>query len=101
MVDTAAPWCIFEPQIGEEIRDSVEVFEERVCLHTRLGRFWGSLCSGRLKVPSVSGEPLDVEALMFLSPDWPGGNFIGYEGCLDRIRFAVDPYRNRFYFASP
>ena len=44
-----------------------------------------------------SGSPQD---LIFLSPDWPGGNFIGYEGVLDRIRFAVDPHRNRFYFSS-
>lgn len=100
MVDTGAPWCIFEPQIGEEIRDSVEVLEENACIHSRLGRFWGTLCSGRLTLPAEEGEPLAVDALMFLSPDWPGGNFIGYEGFLDRIRFAVDPHRNRFYFSA-
>ena len=46
------------------------------------------------------GAPLEIEAVIFLSKDWPGGNFIGYQGFLQKIRFAVDPHCNRFYFAS-
>lgn len=101
MVDTAAPWCIFEPAIGKKIRDRLDVVRENALIDSRLGRFRGTLGFGSLKVLAEEGEDLDIMVLMFLSPDWPGGNFIGYEGCLDRIRFAVDPYRNRFYFASP
>lgn len=100
MVDTAAPWCIFEPAIGEVLRDHVDVIRENVSIHSRLGRFQGILGQGRLQIVADEGEDLDVMVLMFLSPDWAGGNFIGYEGALDRIRFAVDPHRNRFYFAS-
>lgn len=44
------------------------------------------------------GESLRVEATIFLSPDWIGPNFIGYGGLLQRIRFAVDPESNLFYF---
>jgi hypothetical protein len=101
MVDTAAPWCIFDPAVGAKIRDRLDVVQENALLHTRLGYFQGTLGHGQLRIVAAQGEHLEVQALMFLSPDWPGGNFIGYEGCLDRIRFAVDPYRNRFYFASP
>lgn len=100
MVDTGAPWCIFEPEIGEMIRGELDVIREGAFLHTRLGRFQGTLGQGRLRVVAEEGESLDIMVLMFLSPDWPGGNFIGYEGVLDRIRFAVDPHRNRFYFSS-
>jgi len=56
MVDTAAPWCIFEPEVGDLLR------------------------------PQLA--------------DWPGPNFIGYEGLLQRIRFAVDPETNLFYFGQ-
>jgi hypothetical protein len=35
-----------------------------------------------------------------LSPQWRGSNFLGYEGVLDRIRFAVDPRANLFYFGQ-
>jgi hypothetical protein len=45
-----------------------------------------------------TGEPLDVPATVFVTPDWPGPNFLGYQGLLQRIRFAVDPESNRFYF---
>lgn len=100
MVDTAAPWCIFEPAISEALRDHVDVLREGIAINSRLGSFRGTLCQGRLQIVAEDGEDLNIEALMFLCPDWPGGNFIGYEGVLDRIRFAVDPHRNRFYFSS-
>lgn len=100
MVDTAAPWCIFEPAIGEVLRDHVDVLREGVSIDSRLGRFKGTLAQGRLQIVADDGEDLEVEVLMFLCPDWAGGNFLGYEGALDRIRFAVDSHRNRFYFSS-
>ena len=53
-----------------------------------------------VRLVADEGEDLDIEATMFLSPDWPGGNFIGYEGLLERIRFAVDPETNLFYFGQ-
>lgn len=100
MVDTAAPWCIFEPAICKALWDHVDVLRESASIDSRLGRFQGTLCQGRLQIVADDGEDLDIEAVMFLCPDWSGGNFLGYEGVLDRIRFAVDPHRNRFYFSS-
>lgn len=98
MVDTAAPWCIFEPRVGEFIRESFDEVSGSVSLSTRLGTFGGRLYRGPLVVPVLEGEPLDVEATVFLSPEWRGPNFIGYQGLLQRIRFAVDPETNLFYF---
>ena len=99
MVDTAAPWCIFEPTVGDFIRESFDQVSETVRLSTRLGTFLGNLYRGPLFVPALEGEPLDVEATVFVSSDWPPGrNFLGYEGLLQRIRFAVDPEANLFYF---
>ena len=46
------------------------------------------------------GESLDVEATVFQSPDWRGPSFLGYQGLLQRIRFAVDPETNLFYFGQ-
>jgi hypothetical protein len=98
MVDTAAPWCIFEPSVGEFIRESFDRVSPDVSLSTRLGTFTGSLYRGPLWVPALEGESLDVEVTVFMSPDWLGKNFLGYEGLLQRIRFAVDPETNLFYF---
>lgn len=67
-------------------------------MSTRLGTFRGDLYRGPLFFEAREGEPLDVEATVFLSPHWRGPNFIGYQGLLQRIRFAVDPEVNLFYF---
>jgi hypothetical protein len=53
-----------------------------------------------ITIPADEGKSLDVEATAFVSPDWPWPNFIGYQGLLQRIRFAVDPETNLFYFGS-
>jgi hypothetical protein len=97
-MDTAAPWCIFEPDVGMTLRRTFVVVQERVVLSTRLGRFGGALYRGLITLPVDLGEPLDIEATVFLSPEWRGPNFLGYEGFLQRIRFAVDPENNLFYF---
>ncbi len=60
----------------------------------------GALYRVPVKLLADEGEPLQMEATVFLSPDWQGPNFIGYEGLLQRIRFAVDPQANQFYFGG-
>lgn len=100
VVDTAAPWCIFEPVVAESLtRNSLPVLEQTV-LSTRMGLIQGALYRETLRIPADEGEPLDIEASIFLSPDWRGPNFIGYQGLLQRIRFAVDPEVNLFYFGQ-
>ncbi len=44
------------------------------------------------------GEDPDIETTIFLCPDWPGGNFVGYQGFLDRICSGFKPNENRVYF---
>jgi hypothetical protein len=92
------PWCIFEPTVGDFTRESFDQVSEEVRLSTRIGTFEGALYRGPLFVPALEGEPLDVEATVFVSPEWRGPNFIGYQGLLQRIRFAVDPEVKLFYF---
>jgi hypothetical protein len=100
IVDTAAPWCIFKPGIGEYLSKRFDLVSDEISLSTRLGTFKGNLYRGSLLFPILEGEPLDVEATVFVSSDWPGENFLGYEGLLQRIRFAVDPETNLFYFGQ-
>jgi hypothetical protein len=100
MVDTAAPWCIFKPELGEVLRESFEVLSAKASLSSRLGDFKGELLRGRLFLPALDGEYAEVETTVFFSPQWPGENFLGYEGLLQRIRFAVDPHSNLFYFGD-
>lgn len=78
VVDTAAPWCIFEPGVAESlVRNSLPILEQTV-LSTRMCLIQGALYREMLRIPADEGEPLDVDATVFLSPDWRGPNFIGY-----------------------
>ena len=90
MVDTAAPWCILQPALGEMIRPYVAELPGDRKLSTRLGWFAGRLSRGPVTLVADDGEELEVEVTFFLSPDWPGGNFVGYQGFLDHLRFATD-----------
>jgi hypothetical protein len=46
------------------------------------------------------GSPLAVEATWFVADGWPGPIVIGWKGCLERMRFALDPSADAFYFAN-
>ena len=98
MVDTGAPWCIFEPSIGRDIQDRLSALSGTSVLDTRLGRFEGRLYLGSVTLLADEGEDLDVETTIFLCPDWPGGNFVGYQGFLDRFCSGLNPNRNKFFF---
>lgn len=96
-MDTAAPWTI----LNTEVADAMALLSgqgEPVRLSTRLGRFDGRLERTRVGIVADEGESLSIEATVWVSPDWPGGNFVGYGGLLERIRFAIDPADNFFYF---
>jgi hypothetical protein len=98
IVDTAAPWCIFTPDVGSTLLKHLDSVPGPIALSTRLGVFRGGLYRGTIVLAAEQGEHLDVDATIFLAPDWPGPNFLGYQGFLQRIRFAVDPESNLFYF---
>jgi hypothetical protein len=100
VMDTAAPWCIFEPRVRLALERTLEPVIARTALSTRLGVFHGSLYRIPVRLAADEGESLSLEATVFLSPDWRGPNFIGYQGLLQRIRFAVDPETNLFYFGQ-
>jgi hypothetical protein len=98
IVDTAASWCVFKPDVGAALLDHFDLSSEVVSLSTRFGVFHGRLYRGLITLLADEGKSLGVDATVFLTPDWPGPNFLGYQGLLQRIRFAVDPVSNRFYF---
>jgi hypothetical protein len=99
LVDTASHWCILPPDIAVELGYTLAT-EEDTHLHTRFGVLSGELIRLHLTFLADEGEPVEVEATWFLSPDWIGPLVIGWKGCLERLRFAFDPSENDFYFAE-
>jgi hypothetical protein len=99
LLDTASQWCILPPTIAHVRGYDLEV-EGETRLHTRFGALSGELIRLPMVLVADEGEPTEVEATWFLSPDWLGPLVIGWKGCLERIRFAFDPREDTFYFAE-
>jgi hypothetical protein len=96
-LDTGAAWSILESQIAEEMA----LFHEQgqpTRLSTRFGAIDGYLERTKITILADEGESVEVEATVFVSKQWSGGSFLGYAGLLERVRFAVDPQQNFFYF---
>lgn len=98
LLDTAAEWCVLSADIATAF-ESGEDFDRSSRLETRLGTFYGRLERIPVRFPNREGEPLTIEATWFVCPDWPGPLVLGWKGCLERFRFALDPTEELFYFA--
>lgn len=98
-LDTGAAWTVFGPQITEVL--DADPVGEAFPLSTRMGSFTGHLARATLRFLADQGDSVDVEATIFISPEWPEGlNFIAYTGAFERLRFAVDPRENEIYFGN-
>ena len=98
-LDTGAAWSVLDGEIAEAL-GFFEHAGPNVSLSTRSGTVQGKLIRTSLTIVADEGESFEVEATLFVSRDWAHGNFLGYSGLLERIRFAVDPASNDFYFGG-
>ena len=102
VVDTGAPYPIIAPIIARQAGLYNFPPLERITLFVRGIRLEGSVIRLNMKLIAEEGEDLDVDATAFIPDveefwgDFP--SFIGQIGCLERIRFAIDPLTNTFYF---
>jgi hypothetical protein len=104
VVDTGAPWCVIDPILAERVKSAADVgYELGMKLMIRGVRYKGKLIRMLITLEAERGESLDVDATVFVprlsaGEMWPYPNFIGLDGFLNRIRFAIDPSENAFYF---
>ncbi len=99
MVDTGAPYCIFDSEVADLLGLAFDPTES-IWLSTRRGSLEGTLHRIDIRIIAQEGQSLNVESTVFVTSDWRYGNFLGYPGFLQRLRFAVDPSRNFFHFGS-
>jgi len=99
VLDTGADWSVVNTEIAEDL-GLFGIEGESIVLSTRFGTIAGSLVPAPMTLIADEGDSLRIDATVFISPDWPrkAGTFLGYSGLLERIRFAVDPQRNDFFF---
>jgi hypothetical protein len=96
-LDTGCAWSILKPEIAEAMQLMNEEGQpER--LRIRFGNIDGQLKRINITILADDGNCIELEATVFIPTEWTGGNFLGYGGLLERVRFAVDPQENFFYF---
>jgi hypothetical protein len=107
VLDTGAPWCILNPlyasSIGVDYRVHGTVDHK---LGIRGVNFNGWLCTDiPIRIEADRGKSLAIAATVFIPELEPGQiwdlpSFLGLSGFLERIRFAIDPGNNLFYFGA-
>lgn len=99
-LDTGSPWSVLDPEVAA----AVGLFEQAGEPKKLSGRgytFDGHLIRVPVVVLADEGDSLEVDAVVFVSKDWPAGkNFVEYSGLLESIRVALDPQANHFYFGA-
>jgi hypothetical protein len=105
IVDTGAPWCVLDPKLARLLIANRQTDHiEDITYIVRRTSYRGALFRLDLGfMDEPTGDLTVVEATVFvpslqLEDEWREPNFIGLKGCLERMRFAVDPAESAFYF---
>jgi len=100
LLDKASPWSMLPASLSIDLGCDMSPDPYVPPLRTaRVGRIAGRFERLWVQFPPSDGDPLDVLVTFYLSPDWSGPLVIGWKGCLEGLRFALDPGEDRFYFA--
>ena len=95
-LDPATPWVVLNAELNSQL--GLRPSSTQIELRTVAGLMKGSLERFPITLAAEEGNALEIEATLFVCNDWRRGNFLGYSGFLQRIRFALDPLRRKFYF---
>jgi hypothetical protein len=104
VVDTGAPFVVCSPDLARLIGfdSSSALYPHKILI--RGSWVQGSIHRVSLTIPASEGNSISLEVTAFVpDPDEEmlKGNFpsfISLFGCLERLRFAVDPSDTMFYF---
>jgi hypothetical protein len=102
-VDTACPWCILSQEEAKQLDPNYASSAWRSDnLVIRGVSRRGVLVRWTVTIVAEDGCDVPVDGTVFIpDEELEMPNFVGLDGLLNRIRFAVDPTRNSFYFGAP
>ena len=107
ILDTGAPFVICAPEIAKQVGINTSLPNERSSVTIRKKTYSGGMHHINMRFPAEVGESVELPIIAFvpdpdLDPDAePLPSFIGLTRCLDRIRFAIDPQDQWFFFDEP
>jgi len=100
ILDTGSPWCILSKEQVEALnRNYKNESLETKYLHIRGEKTKGVLIRLPITICAEEGNDITIEGTVFVPQDEREiPTFIGLDGFLNRIKFAIDPQINYFYF---
>lgn len=105
VMDTGGAYLIVNPDIARLLGLRTQNAIGVECVIIRGIRCGGALHRIDVKITADAGDALTFQATAFVphlgdEELWPLPSYLGLQGCLDRIRFAVDPVSERVYFGE-
>jgi hypothetical protein len=102
IVDTGAEYCVIHPHQAEQLPITYFMEGRRLIGGGDYDGRYGYLNIG---IDADEGESISVETTVWVprlryGQVWPHPNLIGLTGFLEKVRFAVDPEYNQFYFGA-
>ena len=98
LLDTGGHYCILDEVAAASVKDQLTDHLGSATLRTAHGPVSGELYVLRIELVAEVGQDLAFEAVTFIASEWRAPSYLGCTGALDRVRFAVDPENNRFFF---
>jgi hypothetical protein len=104
VLDTGAPYAILDPDIAGVAGFTADQALDRIRMNVRGMVLDGCLTRLNITLQATEGDSLTIDTTTFI-PDsasaWGGfPSFLGLAGFLERVRFAIDPNKDTFYFGS-
>jgi len=100
LLDTASEWCVLPARLAPALGIALQADPSVRPLSTRLGLIYGRMERLPLTFLAADGCDVAIEATFFVSADWFGPLVVGWKGCLERMRFMIDPEAEQFHFAG-
>jgi len=102
-VDTGTPFVICHPDLAESLKLTLTDPLEKTRLLIRGIEYRGQTYLMSAQIAADEGDDISLTVIVFIPQLDPGEiwmlpSFVGLEGMLQRIRFAVDPETSLFYF---
>ena len=90
-LDTGAELPMIGGQLAKQLKNR-PIEKVDVKMETRFGDFIGNIVRMTITLIADKGESLPIEGSILLAEKWHGPPIVlGYDGFLDRLRFAFDP----------
>ena len=106
-VDTGGIYLLCPPHLADDLGLNLDEGEPVGPIRSARGRFEGVLLRLPLTLFAEEGHSLVIEPTVFVPRLKPGDELsedfpciLGMQGCLERLRFAVDPNNDTFHFGE-